>query len=180
MTETMQQMFRVRIAAPLQAVWDQLTRQGEPLPHFFGSVMHTTGLRPGAALRMRTPDGKYTGVVGEILECDPPHRFAHTFRFTNLDDPWCKVIYELREVDDQVELTLSIVDVPAGTKTEKYMVQGGTIITNTLKAVAETGKPPFSTRMILLVNKLMAPFTPRKCRSEFWPLDESLSSGDAS
>lgn len=176
MTETMQQAFRVRIQASLDRVWEELTKHGEPLPHFFGSVMHTTGLQPGSQLRMRTPDGKYTGVVGEILECDPPHRFAHTFRFTNLDDPWCKVIYELKELDGEVELTLIIEDVPIGTKTAKQMVQGGDLITKTLKAVVETGRPTFGTRMLLRLISCMQFLTPAKCRSENWPLDSSLDS----
>ncbi|MBC7966756.1 MAG: SRPBCC domain-containing protein, partial [Fuerstia sp.] len=75
MTQTKQLVHRVIIKATIQQVWDALTKEGEVLPFFFGSVMHTTGLKPGAQLRMRTPNGKYTGVVGEILECNPPYRF---------------------------------------------------------------------------------------------------------
>lgn len=87
MTATRQIVHKVIIRASIQQVWDALTTEGQVLPHFFGSVMHTTGLKPGAQLRMRTPNGKYTGVVGEILEVNPPYRFSHTFRFTNLNDP---------------------------------------------------------------------------------------------
>ena len=117
MTETTKQVFRIIIEADIQEVWDTITRQGEPLPHFFGSVMHTSGMQPGASIRMRTPDGKYTAVAGEILECDPPHRFSHTFRFTQFDDPPCKVTYELKEVEGGVEFTLISEEVPVDTKT---------------------------------------------------------------
>lgn len=174
MSELTQQVSRVVIKAPIQDVWAALTREGEVLPFFFGSVMHTTGLKSGAQLRMRSPDGKFTGVVGEILECSPPHRFSHTFRFTNFDDPPCVVIYELKEVDGGTEFTLISDRIPAGTKTEKNMAQGGPFITDVLKSLVETGRPSFGKRMILLLIRLMGPLSPKRCRSEHWPLDRPV------
>jgi len=168
------QIYRVVIEAPIEAVWDALTKQGEVLPFFFGSVLHTTGLRPGAPIRMRTPDGKFTGVVGEVLEIDPPHRYSHTMKFTDLDDPICRVTYELKEIEGGVEFTLITEGVPAGTKTEGYMKQGGDFITKALKVYVETGKPTWMARMIMCMGKLSAFMTPRKCRSENWPLDMKI------
>lgn len=163
-------MFRVRIRGSIEDVWQEITRTDAPIPAFFNSRMEARALRPGAKLAMRTPDGKYTGVVGEILEFDPPRRFAHTFRFTSYDDPPCKVIYTLEEKGDGVEFTLEIEDLPAGTKTAKQMVQGGKMIVNTLKAVIETGRPAAGTRMLFGLFKLMQPLTPKRCRSENWPV----------
>lgn len=170
MTEVTQLVSRVVIDADIQRVWDAITKRGEVLPHFFGNVMHTPALEPGAQLQMRSPDNKYVGVVGEILECEPPHRFAHTFRFTNFDDPPCKVTYELKEVDGGTEFTLISDQVPVGTKTAKQMAQGGSFITDVLKSVCETGRPTFGKRMILGIIKLTAPFSPAKCRVEHWPM----------
>ena len=161
---------QVVINAPIQKVWDTLTKEGEPLPFFFNSVLHTTTLGPGAPIRMRTPDGKYTGVVGEVLELDPPNRYVHTMKFTDLDDPYCKVTYELKEFADGVELTLTSEQYDAGSKTEKYLSQGSDMIVETIKSIIETGKAPFKTRMILCIVGLMRPFTPKKCRSENWPM----------
>jgi uncharacterized protein YndB with AHSA1/START domain len=172
MTETRQLVHKVIIRATIRQVWDALTTEGQVLPHFFGSVMHTTGLKPGAQLRMRTPDGKYTGVIGEILECNPPYRFSHTFRFTNLDDPPCIVTYELKEVEGGVEFTLISDSVPCGTKTEGQMAQGGGFITKVLKSVVETGRPSFGYRMLLLMIRLFP--SPAACRSEKWPLDRKF------
>lgn len=168
------QVYRVVIEAPIQDVWDALTRQGEVLPFFFGSVLHTTGLRPGAPIRMRTPNGKHTGVVGEVLEIDPPRRYSHTFKFTQLDDPVCKVTYELKEIEGGTEFTLISEDVPAGTKTEGNMKMGARFIAETLKSCVERGKPPFKSRMILLLIRLTAFMTPKRCRSENWPLDRAI------
>lgn len=162
-------VFRVVIDAPIERVWAELTRTGEILPFFFNSRCDSSGLAVAAPVRMRSVDGKYTSVVGEVLEFDPPNRYSHTFRFTNLDDPPCKVTYELKTVAGGTEFTLINEDVPAGTKTAKYMTQGGEFIVNNLKAVIETGRPTASGRFALFMMKLMTPFTPKRCRSEHWP-----------
>jgi uncharacterized protein YndB with AHSA1/START domain len=162
--------FRVVIRAPIHKVWAELTRTDAILPFFFNSVCDTPGLRKGAAIRMRSKDKRYTSVVGDVLEFEPPHRYAHTFQFTNLDDPPCIVRYRLQEVDGGTEFTLINENLPAGTKTEKYMTQGGKFITENLKALIETGKPSRGGRFALFMMGLFAPFTPSRCRSEHWPL----------
>jgi uncharacterized protein YndB with AHSA1/START domain len=171
MTEVTQHSCRVVIRAPIQHVWDVLTTQNEVLPHFFGSVMHTSqGLKAGSKMHMRTPDGKYTAVVGEILECDPPHRFSHTLRFTHLNDPECKVTFDLKEIEGGVELTLLSEQLPVGTKTTKSMIQGSRFITDIVKSVSETGRPSFGKRMILRMIRMTTFMSPKACRTEHWPL----------
>ena len=162
--------FRVVIRGSIEDVWHEITRTDQPIPAFFNSQMHVGRLQAGSKLAMRTADGKYTGVVGEIVEIDPPKRFAHTFRFTNLDDPPCLVIYDLEEVEGGVQFTLTIADIPEGTKTAKQMLQGGKMIVNTLKSVVETGRPSFGTRMLFVLFKLLQPTTPKRCLSENWPV----------
>ena len=163
--------FEVVIQAPIQDVWDEITRTDRPIPAFFNSQMHVRTLEPGQKLAMRTPNGRYTGVVGEITEYAPPTRFAHTFRFTNLDDPPCVVVYDLESLGDgSTRFTLTIRDLPEGTKTAKQMVQGGTLIVNTLKAVMENGRPGFGTRVLFGLFKVLQPVTPKRCRSENWPV----------
>lgn len=162
---------KIIIKGTMQAVWHQITKTDVPQEAFFNNRMHTNGLRPGGQIRMRTPDGKYTAVVGEILECDPPRRLAMTFRFTNLEDPACKVIHELREVDGGVEYSLILEDVPANTKTAKQMTQGSSMILNTLKNMVEQGRPSLGTRVLFGMFSVIGPLmTPKKCRSEHWPL----------
>ncbi|MEM7201209.1 MAG: SRPBCC domain-containing protein [Planctomycetota bacterium] len=171
--------FRVFICGTVEAVWDEITRTDAPIPAFFNSQMDVRRLAPGAKLAMRSPDGKWTGVVGEILEVEKPRRFAHTFRFTGLDDPECKVLYELEPVDGGVEFTLTISDLPPGTKTAKQMLQGGVMICGTLKRVIETGRPGAGTRMLFGLFKLLAPLTPKRSRSEHWPLEgSSMAAGE--
>lgn len=172
--ETRRDCFRVTIRAPIHKVWAELTRCDSVLPFFFNSRCKTPGLKPGAPIRMCSKDGKYAAVVGEVLEFDPPHRYAHTFKFTNLDDPVCTIRYELKEVAEGTEFTLINENVPVGSKSEKYMTSGAHFITQNFKAIVETGKPTTMGRLQLFMMGLFAPFTPEKCRSEHWPFDRKI------
>ena len=170
-----QAVFRIFIEAPVERVWREVVRRDEPNAIFFGNCMRIPGpggdngaLEQGCRIRMRTKNGKHTIVVGEVTEFDPPRRFAHTFRFTTLDDPACTVVYDLKPVEGGTEFTLTILDIPVGTKTEKYMRQGGDFITATLKGLAEKGKPPLSKRLMLAMMSAFAFTTPKRCLSEHW------------
>lgn len=159
------------IRGKIEDVWREITKTDTPQLAFFGAQMRYRALSAGSPVQMRTPDGKFTSVVGEILEVSPPHRFSHTMKFTAHDDPFCKVTYELKEVADGVEFTLISEDVPVGTKTAKDMTRGGDFIVKTLKEIIESGRPAFGTRVLYALFGLLAFTTPAKCRSEHWPLE---------
>lgn len=165
-------VYKVIINAPIGKVWQELTKQNGLCAHFFNAQLDTPGLQVNAPIRMRSKNGKYTSVVGEVLEWNPPFVYSHSFKFTNLDDPYCKVTYRLKEVEGGTEFTLINENVPADSKTADYMAQGGTFITETLKEVIENGKPAFKHRFILNMISLTSFMTPAKCKSEHWPFDK--------
>jgi hypothetical protein len=107
-------------------------------------------------------------VAGDVVEFDPPHRYAHTMKFTAYDDPETTVVYDLKKVGDGVEFTLTIKDMVEGSKTAKDMLRGGPFITKTLKAIVENGKPGLGTRTLFRLFALMEVFTPKKCLSSNW------------
>lgn len=168
-------IFKVVIRAPIDKVWSALTQTDAVLPFFFNAVCKTTELKEGAPIRMQSKDGRYTTVIGDVITFEPPYRYSHTFKFTQFDDPWCTVHYMLKEVEGGTEFTLINENVPAGTKTEKYMTQGGEFITANLKAIVETGQPTAGGRFALFMMGLFSVFTPAKCRSENWPLDKEFN-----
>ena len=168
-----QAIYRVVIKAPIETVWSELVKTDEVLPFFFGAVCKTEhGLVAGAPMAMRTRNGKYTSVVGKVLEFSPPHRYSHTFKFTNYDDAPCTVTYELKEVEGGVEFSLITSNVPTDSKTEKSMAQGGPFIVNNFKSMVETGKPVLSGRLILFMIALTQPLTPGACKTENWSFDK--------
>lgn len=163
-------VFKIVIRGSIESVWREITKTDSAQQCFFNMCLHTPGLKIGVPIQMRTRSGKYVGVIGKVLEFDPPRRYAHTFRFTNLDDPECKVIYELKEVAEGVEFVMTLEGMPSGTKTAKQMTQGGTMIINTLKAIVEHGRPSLVTRLIYSIMRLTEPFSPKRCRVENWPM----------
>lgn len=164
---------KILIRGKIEDVWREITKTDEPQLAMFGAQMHRLALGPGSPIRMRTPNGKYTSVVGEILEVNPPYRFSHTMRFTAYDDPYCRVTYDLREVPGGVEFTLTSEGVKAGTKTAKAMTRGGDFIVRTLKAIVENGRPPLGTRLLYGMFSLLEPLSPARSRSERWPLENT-------
>lgn len=166
-------IYEVFIEAPLEKVWAELVKTDEMLPFFFGSVCKSTGeLAIGVPMAMETTDGKYRSVVGKVLEFDPPNRYSHSFKFTGHNDPPCVVTYELTAVEGGTKFSLVTTNVPAGTKTESGMAQGGKFIVETLKQVVEQGRPSLGNRLLLRLMKLAQPLTPKKCRSENWPFEQ--------
>lgn len=168
-TMTEKAIYKTFIVAPIETVWAELVKTDAVLPFFFGAVCKTPGvLKVGAPMAMQTPSGKNRSVVGVVLEFSPPHRYSHTFKFTNYDDPPCTVTYDLKEVEGGVEFSLITTNVPRDTKTEKSMKQGGKFIIETLKSVVETGRPSLVGRMMLGVMGLFEPLAPKASRSENW------------
>lgn len=169
---TERQLYRIMIDAPIEKVWSALVRTDAILPFFFGTRCETPGLAPGAPMAMRSANGKYTGVVGEVIEFSPPSRYVHTFKFTNYEDPVCTMMYDLRDLGGRTELTLTAENVPVGTKTAGQMAQGSVFIGKNLKSLVETGKPTFSGRIILAIIAATGWMSPKQSRSENWRLDD--------
>jgi uncharacterized protein YndB with AHSA1/START domain len=170
MTESNRLVSRITISGSVDAVWRELTKSDEPQAAVFNAWLHAQAFVPGAALQMRTPDGRNVLVVGRIVEFDPPRRFAHTFRFTQYDDPECTVIYELKPVPAGVEVSLVVENIPLGTRTAKEMKGGSSAILNALKSVVETGRPAFGTRLMYWMFGHLGFMLPAKTRAEHWPM----------
>lgn len=160
------------IAGSQEAVWRELTKQGEPQAAVFNAWLHAQALVPGNTMQMRTGSGNKVIVVGEVIEVDPPNRFVHSFRFTQFDDPACIVTYELKPVAGGVEVTLIVDDLPVGTATAKSMTRGSHQILGTLKDVVESGRPKLATRIMYALFDKLEFVLPKRCDARHWPLGE--------
>ena len=163
-------VFRIVIDGPQQAIFDELTRTDRPLPAIFNAHMHVSKLAPGGRMQMRTVSGGHVIVYGDIVEYDPPRRFVHTHRFAQRDDPVCRVTYELKPVTGGIEVTLTVDDLPLGTKTATEMQRGGPFILDNLKSVVENGRPTLGVRMMYAAMGAMEFVLPAKTKAEKWPL----------
>ena len=166
------QINRTFIKAPIETVWSTLVATDKPLPFFFGGVCDVEGgvQQVGKPMRMLHPNRKIAMVVGEVLAFDPPHRYAHTFQMTNIDEPPCTVIYELTEADGGTHFDLIIENAVVGSKLLKEMTGAQKFISSNIKSLVETGKPAFSGRMVGLLSPMVALFSKQSQRIENWPL----------
>lgn len=165
-----EQVFRIVVQAPIERVWHELTKTGEAQGAVFNAVLHARALTPGEPMQMRTGSGRHVIVVGDVLECRPPHVFAHTHRFTQHDDPLCTVRYELKALPQGVEVTLRVIDLTPGTASAKSMASGGDFILKNLRAICEQGRPPLATRLMYRLFGWMEGVLPSRTRSEHWPM----------
>ncbi len=169
MNESTRAVFRIVIDGPIETIWRELTKMGEPQAAVFNAWLHAQALAPGRQIQMRTGTGKHVLVIGEVVEFAPPHRFSHTFRFTQYDDPECLVTYELRQLPQGVECTLTVDRMAEGTRTAKAMQRGGTTILTTLKSVVETGHAPLGTRLMYAMFGALEFVLPARTKAVHWP-----------
>lgn len=163
-------IYKVLIEAAIDDVWAELVDRQSPKPYLFNSILEAPAVEAGVPYRMVSKRRRNVAVIGDILEIDPPHRLVQSFRFTQYDDPPCKVIYLLKAVQGGVEFSLITEDVPVGTKTEKSMADGGKFIVRNFKSWVESRRPTFSGRLILTMIDVAEPFAPKSTRIENWPL----------
>jgi uncharacterized protein YndB with AHSA1/START domain len=69
--------FERRLAHPVDAVWRAVT-EPDQLAHWFPSAV-SLELRPGGRMAFTFPDGAAPPMEGQVIELDPPHRFAFTW-----------------------------------------------------------------------------------------------------
>jgi uncharacterized protein YndB with AHSA1/START domain len=75
------QVASIFIAVPVERVWAEITKTGRLQRALYNTVLDTE-LVPGARLRYYSPNRERVFIVGEVVEVDPPRRFAHTYWFT--------------------------------------------------------------------------------------------------
>jgi hypothetical protein len=165
-------VFRIVIKASQEVIFRELTKVGVPQGAVFNAMLTlaSPGLAAGKQMQLRTISGRHTLVAGEILAIEPPHRFVHTHRFTQHQDPVCTVSYELRPVPGGTEVTLTVENLAPNTKTATEMQRGGNFILTNLKAITETGRPPASTRLMYWMFDKLEFVLPKTTRSDLWPL----------
>ena len=156
MAENDKAVFRIVIAGSMEAIFRELTKTGSPQGAVFNSMLTlpSPGLSPGKKMQMRTVSGGHAVVVGEVVDFDPPRRFAHTHRFTQHMDPECTVTYDLRQVEGGVEVTLTVLNVPAGTQPEQVFRLGGRGMPN-VKNAEEKGD--LYVRLKVQIPKYLSP-----------------------
>jgi uncharacterized protein YndB with AHSA1/START domain len=159
-TELAEQVFSILIKAPRERVWEEITKTGRIQLAMVNTVLEGT-LAPGCKLRYYSANKQRVLVVGEVVEIDPPRRFAHTFMFTTRPETPSLVTWELKETSEGCEVTLIHGGWTDQTQTHKGVGQGWRDILALLKGVVETGRIPLRTRFNYALLDAMQFMLPR-------------------
>ena len=160
-----EKVFTIDIAAPVERVWQEITRTNTRCRPMFGTQL-IVKLEPGAPLRHRSMDGKYTFVAGEVVEVSPPTRFVHTFTFPNLPDAPTLVTWELVAIPSGTRLTVTHARFDGETKTYKSIDGGWPTILRLYKQMIETGDVGVGTKIQQALMGVFCFILPKALRTE--------------
>jgi hypothetical protein len=164
-------VYKTLIAGTREEVYRELTRSDRPLGAWPNTRLYTPGLQAEARLQLRTANGEHTLVDGIVLAHEPPRRFSHTMCYTRFRDPAFVVTYELRDARIDVELTLTLDELPLGTHSARHAMREASHLMASLKHVVEKGKPDAMTRLRHIWHRLMEFSLPPDMLAERWPID---------
>jgi uncharacterized protein YndB with AHSA1/START domain len=160
------QVASIHIAAPVERVWEEITRTGRVQPALYNTVLDAE-LAPGSKLRYYSPDRKHVFIVGEVVSVDPPHTFAHTYRFTT----WKRggptlVTWELVEERGGCRVTVTHSRWTDEHEAPAKSGAGWREILSLLKAWIETGDIPLRTKLLYRVMGWFMFMLPKSTRTE--------------
>lgn len=162
---TIEHVLSVEIHAPVQKVWDEITKTGSIQRPLYNTVLHTD-FEPGSRLRYSSGDGKRVFVVGEIVEVRPPTLFSHTYRFTQRDEPFTLVTWQLEETPTGCRVTLTHGGFTDRSWKPEKVKAGWEEILGLLKSEVETGRIPFRTRLMYRIMNAMMFMMPKATKAE--------------
>ena len=159
------QVASIFIAVPVARVWAEITKTGRLQRALYNTVLESE-LVPGARLRYYSPDRKRVFIVGEVVEVEPPRRFAHTYWFTM----WrgggpTLVTWDLSEEGKGCRVTVTHSGWTAAHEAAQKTGAGWREILGLLKQELETGTLPLKTRLMYRVMGLFMFAMPSKTRT---------------
>lgn len=161
----------ITIAAPIEAVWAELTKLGSRQRAMMDTVLESS-LEVGAPLYYKSPDGTRVFIVGRVVAIDPPKRLSHTQRLTTRDDPFTLVTWELEETADGTSVTLLHSGWPADTPKLDQVDATWAMILPELKRVVETGDISTTMKARYALYRALMWTMPARTRTENVPEPE--------
>jgi uncharacterized protein YndB with AHSA1/START domain len=159
-------VISIHIDAPVRRVWDEITKTGRIQRALFDTVLECE-LVPGSRLRYYSADRKRVFVVGEVVAVEAPHKFAHTYMFTTSVEPRTLVTWELREEAGGCRVTITHSGWTPANKRPEKVAAGWREILRLLKHELETGRLPFTYRMVFRVQSWFLFLMPKTTKTEY-------------
>ena len=144
MTANTTQVYQLYIRATPEQVWDAITNPETIAKYFHGARIDPVALEVGASLRSWSPDRTQMWGDNTILECDPPRRFAHTWRSLYDDElaaeDESRVSWEIEPARAGTSKLTLVHDKLEGAPKTAASVRGWSFILSNLKTLLETGE----------------------------------------
>jgi uncharacterized protein YndB with AHSA1/START domain len=145
MTAPTTQVYQLYIRATPEEVWDAITNPRTIAKYFHGAQIDEGPLAVGAVRSSWSPDRSTLWGRNTILECDPPRRYAHTWRSLYDDEMAAeeesRVTWEIEPAEGGTTKLTLIHDRLEGAPKTAASVTGWSYILSNLKTVLETGEP---------------------------------------
>jgi uncharacterized protein YndB with AHSA1/START domain len=139
------QVYSIFIHAAPERVWEAITKPEFTRRYFYGSEIDSM-LQPGSRYRSWASGRDRVLVEGEVVECEPPRRFVHTWTAlydeeTAREQP-SRVSWELEPQEGGVtKLTVVHDRLENAPKTAQSVAGGWMFVLSSLKSLLETGEP---------------------------------------
>jgi uncharacterized protein YndB with AHSA1/START domain len=139
------QVYQLYIRASADEVWQAITDPAYIARFHFGAQNERSDFAIGSRIKSWSPDRSQLWTDNEVLEYDPPRRFAHTWRSLydpeTATEPESRVTWEVEAMPEGYARLTLVHDRLDGSPKTAASVRGWSYILSSLKTLLETGEP---------------------------------------
>ena len=130
------------IATTPEKVFQALTEPA--VTRQYWGLENVSDWKPGSPWRHQSgDDAKSVRMLGEVVECTPPHRLVITWAFpadAANRSKHTRVAFDIERIESMVKLTVTHDELERGSDMERGITQGWPRVLSSLKSFLETGR----------------------------------------
>lgn len=141
MTDT-EYVYVTYIAAPQEKIWDAIVNP--EFTHKYWMYDNISDWKVGSRWEHREKETGKIGLVGKVLEHDPPRRLVLSWASPKDEgnaSAHSRVTFQLDPIDEMVKLTVTHDRLIPGSGMDRDIREGWPRVLSSLKTFVETGKP---------------------------------------